>query len=189
MLQFEMSANLRETLGKGAARKMRRNGKTPGIVYGPGMEPISLELDTKTITKLLLNIQRRNAVLSLEVIGPKEKGRRHVIVKEIQSDPITEELTHADFYEIALEKPVTLRVPLVYMGKAKGVDMGGDLVISRDSVTVKGKMLDIPDTIQVDITNLEPGAGMTCQDLEIPASISLVDKPDSVCVAVTQVGV
>jgi large subunit ribosomal protein L25 len=189
MLQFEMSANLRESLGKGAARKMRRNGKTPGIVYGPGMEPISLELDTKTITKLLLNIQRRNAVLSLEVKGAKEKGRRHVIVKEIQSDPITDDLSHADFYEISLEKPVTLQVPLEYKGKAKGVDMGGDLVISRYSVTLKGKILDIPDIIQVDVTGLELGADITCQNLEIPANISLIDKPDSVCVAVTPVGV
>jgi large subunit ribosomal protein L25 len=189
MLQFEMSAKVRETIGKGAAREMRRNGKTPAIVYGQAGKPVSLELDTKITTKLLLTIQRRNAVLSLEIEGDKEKGRRHVVVKEIQSDPIKESLIHADFYEISLEKPVSLQVPLEYKGKAKGVDMGGDLVISNKSVTLKGKILDIPDTIQVDITGLEPGADLTCNDLEIPANVSLLDKPEKVCVAVTLVSV
>jgi large subunit ribosomal protein L25 len=189
MLQFEISANLRETFGKGAARKMRRDGKTPGVVYGPSMEPLSLELDTKTVTKLLLSIQRRNAVLNLEIKGLKKKNRKQVIVKEIQSDPVTDGLAHADFYEISMDKPFTLQVPLVYKGKAKGVDMGGDLVISKSSVTLKGKILDIPDTIEVDVTDLEPGAGVSCQDLTIPANISLLDKQDSVCVAVTPVNV
>jgi large subunit ribosomal protein L25 len=188
MLQFEISANVRESEGKGAMREMRRNGKTPAIVYGPETESIALELDTRIATKLLLDIRRRSAVLTLDIKGGKAASRRHVIVKEIQSDPITDTLTHADFYEISLEKPVTLQVPLEYIGKAKGVDMGGDLVISRNVVTLKGKILDIPDVVQADISGLEPGASLTCNDLEIPANISLLDRLETVCVEVTPVG-
>jgi large subunit ribosomal protein L25 len=187
MLQFDLSANVRQTIGKGAARELRRSGKTPAILYGPETEPVKLELDTKSMTKVLLNIQRRNAVINLGIKG--KKGKRHVLVKEVQANPIKDTLRHADFYEISLETQMALEVPLQYKGKARGVDMGGDLVISRNAITLQGKILDIPDSIEVDVTALDPGDAITCGQLAIPGNVSMLDDAEAVCASVTSVGV
>ncbi|MDA8164141.1 MAG: 50S ribosomal protein L25 [Desulfobacteraceae bacterium] len=186
MLQFEVSASVRRNFGKGAARGLRRDGKTPAVLYGPKTEPISLVIDTKDMTKVLLTIQRRNAVLSLDIEGGS--GKRHVVVQELQSDPINDTLIHADFYEISLDAPMVLEVPLQYKGKARGVEMGGDFVISRHSITLKGKVLDIPDSVEVDVSELDPGAALTCGQLPIPAKVSLVGDAEAVCASVTAVG-
>lgn len=183
MLQFDVSASVRQEFGKGAARELRRSGKTPAVLYGPKTEPVTLALDTKSMTKMLLSIQRRNAVLHLDIDGAE--GKRPVIVKELQVDPIKDTLSHADFYEISLEAPLELTVPLQYTGKARGVEMGGDLVVSRNTVTLKGKPLDFPDSIEVDVTELDPGDAITCGQLAVPANVNLIDDADTVCVAVS----
>ncbi len=70
---------------------------TPAVIYGSGVEPVSLELDTKSFTKTLLGINRRNALINLDVLEGKKKSTRHVVIKELQTDPIRDDLIHADF--------------------------------------------------------------------------------------------
>ena len=81
-----------------------------------------LELDTKPFTKTLLTIQGQNAVISLKIQDAEEKGLHHVLIKELQVDPVKDSLVHADFLEIDLEKEMTLFVPVKFVGKAKGVE-------------------------------------------------------------------
>jgi len=188
MLQYEMAANVRGKFGKGAARTLRAAGKTPAVVYGPKLEPTALELETKPFTKTLIDIQRRNAVINLNIEGGSDKASRQVMIKELQVDPIDNSLIHADFYEISLEKPMTLIVPLKYIGKAKGVDMGGDLEVSVTELPVSGRVMDIPDQIEVDITSLGIGERLTAKDLTVPANITLQVKGDMACVAVMAAG-
>jgi len=90
------------------------------------------------------------------------------------------------FYEISLEAPLVFKVPLRYSGKAKGVDMGGDMTITMTTVTLKGKALDIPDSITIDVTPLGLGAVVTCGDIAVPAEVTLLDKGDSVCVSISE---
>jgi len=189
MLQVNLNANVRTGHGKGAARTLRRAGKTPAVLYGLGTEPVSLALDTKNLTKELLAIHHRNAIVNLDVENDNEKYTKHVLIKEVQVDPLKEVPVHADFCEISLEKPMTLIVPLEYTGKAKGVDMGGEMLISATSVKVKAKPLDIPDSIVVDVTNLNIGDHYAFADLPIPSGVSLVDTSTKPCVAVTTASV
>ncbi|OKY76700.1 MAG: 50S ribosomal protein L25 [Desulfobulbaceae bacterium DB1] len=184
MIQIDVSAQVRKNFGKGAARTLRRSGKTPAVLYGPIRESIALTLDTHSFTKTLLHLQRRNAVLNVEIDTEVGQEKRHVMIKEIQVEPVTNTLEHADFYEIALDKPALFTVPVKYTGKARGVDMGGDMTISVNQVKVKGNPLDIPDEIEVDVTPLGTNEQFTCQDLVLPANVSLVGKKDKVCVAV-----
>ena len=118
MLQFDIDAKTRSTFGKGAARQLRRSGKTPAVLYGAGNQNLPLELETKPFTKTLLTIQAQNAVISLKILDSKDKRVHHVMVKEVQVDPVKDSLVHADFYEIDIEKPLTLSVPLKFTGKA-----------------------------------------------------------------------
>ena len=185
MLQIEMTARVRKTVGKGAARTMRRAGNTPAVIYGSLGAPISLECNTKDLTQGLLSIHRKNAFINLEIDEDGKKTVRQVITREIQTDPIQNNVLHTDFYEISLDKPMEFQVPLKYVGKAKGVDLGGDMTIVKNKVRVSGKLLDIPDLIEVDVAPLGRGAALTCKDLELSAGVSLVTNPDTVCVSIS----
>ncbi|HSR35897.1 MAG TPA: 50S ribosomal protein L25, partial [Desulfurivibrionaceae bacterium] len=176
MLQVEVTAQVRTKFGKGAARTMRRAGQTPAVVYGK-QEAVALELDTHTFTKTLLSIHRKNAVINLAINDGKKQSVKHVLPKEIQTDPLLNSVVHADFYEISLDEPLTFVVPIRYTGKAKGVDMGGDMTILKEKLTLKGKALDIPDAVEVNVTPLGIGDKMTFGDIQLPAGVTMLDAP------------
>lgn len=182
MIQIDVTAQVRDSFGKGASRTFRRDGRIPAILYGPKTEPVALSIDTHSFTKSLLGLQRANAVINLAIEGD---GQKNVMVKAIQVDPVTNALKHADFYELDMNHEYTYTVPVVYTGKAKGVDTGGDMEVHVHSVNVKGKPLSIPDTISVDVTPLKVDEKITVGDLAIPAGVTLLSKAETVCVAVT----
>ncbi len=184
MIQVDVTAQVRTSFGKGAARSLRRTGQTPAIIYGLKTDPIALSLDTRSFTKTLLELQRRNAVVNLEVEGGEGAGKKHVLIKEIQVDPIKDSLKHADFYEISLDVPSAFSVPVNYKGKAAGVDLGGELIVSLTHVSLQANPLDIPDTLELDISSLNIGDSISCKDIQLPANVTLLDDENKVCVAV-----
>ncbi len=184
MLKVDVSATIRTVFGKGAARRLRMNEQTPAVLYAGGADALSLQLESGALYRNLFDIHGRNAVVTLTIDGDVRE-KRHVLVKEIQKNPVTEQLIHVDFIEISLDKPRVFSVPIQYLGKAKGVDKGGVLQAFRTTVKLCGCPLDIPDAIQADITELDQGqAGLTCGDLNIPDNVELIDKRETVCVAV-----
>ncbi len=181
MIQIDVTAQVRENFGKGAARTIRREGRTPAILYGPKTDPVALTLDTHSFTKSLLGLQRRNAIVSLEIEGG---GQKNVTVKDIQVDPVSNALEHADFYELDMDKEYTYSVPVVYSGKAKGVDSGGGMEVYVNAVDVKGKPLSIPDAIEVDVTPLQVDDLITRGELTTPEGVTLLGDAKTVCVTV-----
>jgi large subunit ribosomal protein L25 len=185
MIQQDMTASLRTDFGKGATHQLRKSGLAPAILYGGKMEPIALAMDAKTLTRDLLKLHGHNAVLSLDIEGEKSKMKHYVLIKDIQTDPVTDTVLHVDFLAIELEKEIVMEVPVIYTGTAKGVDMGGILNIMAHTVKIKGLPLDILDEITVDVSALDIGsAGITCADLDIPDNVSLEEELDRVCVSV-----
>lgn len=182
MLQQEMSASVRKDFGKGAMRRLRMAGKTPGIIYGTGREPVALQFETLPLVKQLLKIRRRNAVITLNIEGDSS---RHVLIKELQTDPVRDTLIHADFYEIPLDKSRRFTVDLVVTGAAKGVDVGGILEVVAKTVVVEGNPLDIPDTMEVDVTDLAIDDNFQVSNLAIPENIKMITPADAVCVTIT----
>ncbi|NLZ16886.1 MAG: 50S ribosomal protein L25 [Desulfobulbaceae bacterium] len=184
MLQVDMRAEKRTAFGKGAMRQLRMREATPAVVYSGGLEPLPLKFATAQLFKDLHFIHGRNAVVNLDVAGD-DKGRRHVLVQEIQKDPVSGELLHVDFVEVDLDKPAKFSVPLQYKGTPKGVDLGGDLQVHRTEVQLFGRPLDIPDVIEVDIRALEQGGkGLTYADIAVPAGVEMLSKGGTVCVQV-----
>ncbi|MDO8947049.1 MAG: 50S ribosomal protein L25 [Desulfocapsaceae bacterium] len=181
MLQQEMSASVRTDFGKGAMRRLRMAGSTPAVIYGTGREPVALQLETLPLVKQLLKIRRRNAVITLNIEGDSS---RHVLIKELQTDPVRDTLIHADFYEIPLDKPRQFTVDLVVTGAAKGVDVGGVLEVVSKKVVVEGNPLDIPDTMAVDVTDLAIGDDYLVSNLEIPANLKMITAGNTVCVTI-----
>lgn len=184
MLQVTMETTVRTVFGKGPMRQLRMKEITPANLYSGGAKPVSLQFDTTKLYRNLLFIQGRNAVVTLQVEGDS-KPERHVLIQEVQKEPVSGSLLHVDFKEIDLARVVTFTVPIEYVGKAKGVDLGGELQVHKRSVRLRGCPLDIPDVIKADISPLEQGgAGVTYGDLVVPDKVEMLEKPDTVCVAV-----
>jgi large subunit ribosomal protein L25 len=181
MLQQEMSAVIRKDFGKGPMRQLRIAGNTPAVLYGSGREVLALQLETLPLVKQLLKLQRRNAVITLNIEGDSS---RHVLIKEIQTDPVRDTLIHADFYEIDLNKPRKFTVDLVIKGSAKGIDLGGILEVAANRVDVEGNPLDIPDNIEVDVTDLAIGDSFLVSNLQLPGNIKMLTSADTVCVTI-----
>lgn len=185
MLQQDMNAAVRQDFGKGAAHRLRQSGYAPAILYGKKSEPIALAMEAKALTRDLMRLHGHNVVVTLDIEGEKGKKKHHVLIKDVQTDPITDSILHVDFLEIDLDKEIVLDVPVVYTGTAKGVDMGGILNIMAHTVKIKGMPLAVPDEIIVDVTPLElTSHGITCGDLSIPENVALEDDPHKVCVSV-----
>ena len=184
MIQVDIPAAVRTGFGKGESRRLRMDKKTPAVVYGKGEEALALQFDESTLYKDLLFIHGRNAVVTLDIEGDAA-DRRHVLVREIQKDPVQEKVLHVDFQEIDLDATRKFNVDLRLTGVAKGVDMGGDLTVSKHSVVLQGRPLDIPDEIVADITPLKRGGeGLVCGDLAIPENVEMLDDPAAVCAVV-----
>ncbi len=184
MLQYDLSAQVRNEFGKGSARNLRRAGGTPAVLYGPKTVPVSLKFDTKILTNTLLEMQRRNAVFGLEIDGAT---KRHVMVKEIQTKPVDDTLLHIDFCEVDMDQPMVLDVAIKYSGNAKGVELGGEMNVFHAKVALKGLALDIPDFIEIDVSGLGIGDRLHCGDLAIPDSVEILNDKDETCVVVQEI--
>ena len=185
MFQVEVSAAMRSVSGKGPMRQLRMQGMTPAIVYGGGGEALKLQIDTKILTAKLLEFSRRNTVVSLKIGDEAEKS---VSIGEIQTDPVTDKLIHVDFCEIDLNKKRAYSVPVIYNGTAKGVDLGGDMVVNRNKVVLEGKPLDIPDECVVDVTSLGMGESVTCGEIAIPENVRMVTDTEALAVSIVKPG-
>ena len=185
MLQVEMSASVRNTSGKGPMRQLRMQGITPAVVYGGGGEAVKLELDTKTLMAKLLEFYRHNTVVTLKIEGAPEK---QVMIGEVQTDPVRDTLIHVDFCEIDLEKRRSFTVPVVFTGIAKGVDLGGDMIVGHDKVVLEGRPLDIPNECVVDVTALAIGESIKCGEISIPENVRMVTNADVLAVSIMKPG-
>ncbi len=185
MLQVEISASVRNTSGKGPMRQLRMKGMTPAVVYGGGAEAQKLQLDSKTLMAQLLEFYRKNTIVTLKVEGASEKT---VMVGEVQTDPVRDTLIHVDFCEVDLQKERAFTVPIILKGKAKGVDLGGLLIVGCTQVVLQGKPLDIPDECVIDVTALAIGAEVKCATLNLPENVKLVTDPETVIVSIIKPG-
>jgi large subunit ribosomal protein L25 len=183
MLQVEMSASVRNSSGKGPMRQLRMEGMTPAVVYGAGNEALKLQMDTKSLMAKLLKFYRRNTIVTLNI---ENEGSKSVKVGEVQTDPVRDTLVHVDFCEIDLEKEHSYTVPVVYEGTPKGVDLGGILEISCTKVVLRGKPLDIPDTLTIDIRGLAIGAELKCDAFPAIENVKMVTNPKTIAVTIVK---
>ncbi len=157
----------REGRGKNEANRLRASGKIPGIVYGArkdGEAPlaVSVAVDPKALLKILHSDSGANTLISLTVEGSESR----VMVKEYQLDPVTHALLHADFYQLAMDKAITVTVPIQLKGEARGVKLQGGIVdfVSRQ-IEVETLPTDIPEHIEVDVSELMLGQSIRVRDL------------------------
>ena len=162
-----LEAVKREGRGKNEANRLRAAGRIPAVVYGSkkegkAPEGVALAVDPKAVLRILHSESGANTLINLRVDGSEAR----VMVKEYQLDPVTHQLLHADFYQLAMDKAITVTVPFVLKGESRGVKVQGGIVdfVTRD-IDVQCLPTDIPENIPVDISELMLNQSIRVKDL------------------------
>ena len=177
-----LQAEKRETRGKNEARRLRASGRIPAVVYGAGQAAaIEIAVDPKVLLRILHSESGVNTLIGLQGV---DLGGGKVLVKEYQIDPIDHRLLHADFYAVAMDKAITVTVPVVLRGEAKGVKQQGGIVdfVTRD-LEIECLPGEIPEHIDVDVSELMLHQGVRVRDLPAGKWTAVTD-PDTMIVHV-----
>ena len=148
--------------GKGPAKRMRREGRIPAVIYGKGSEPVVMSIDPLALKKALQTPHKFNTVITVKLDDGTEKL---VLIKDYQQHPVARDVLHVDFAEVKLDQPVTVEVPVVLFGKAEGVVAGGLLTQIRRTATLSCLPRAIPEKIEHDITSLKVNSALHESDL------------------------
>ncbi len=183
-MQFDVKVETREAVGKGSARTLRRQGKIPGILYGQG-ECLALTVDPDEIHKVLHSDSGSNSLLNLSIAKGGKEVKRTAMLRDYQLDPITGALLHADLFEVVMNKPVRVRVPVaVTSGTPVGVAEGGLLQHNMRELHVECLPAQIPAHITVDPSNLKINQGIHVKEVPAPAGVRILDDPDMMVVSI-----
>jgi large subunit ribosomal protein L25 len=159
-----LQAERRSGRGKNEARRLRAQGKIPAVVYGAEKgKAVEIAVDPKALMRILHSESGVNTLIGLQFDG----GDTRVLVKEYQLDPITHKLLHTDFYQVAMDKALTVTVPIVLKGEARGVKQQGGIVdfVNRE-IEIEVLPGDIPENITVDVSELMLNQGLRVRDLQ-----------------------
>src|SRR5207237_2672071 len=185
MAEIVVSATNRADRGKNAARRLRREGLVPAIVYGGKGENLAVAVDPKALQKVLRSEAGRNAILKLDIAG---HGATNAILKSWQVDPIRESFLHADFYRIAMDVAIRVTVPIHVVGEARGVKVdAGILELVVRAMEVECLPGDIPGQIDVEVSDLAINQSLRVSDLKVPEKVNVLLSPDQVVVQVVSV--
>lgn len=184
METVELAVKTRTTTGKSHAKAARRRGSVPANVYGHGMKPISLEVETKRLHQALHTKAGENVLITLKVEGAKLKEST-CLIKEIQHNPVTDEIAHVDFTIISLTEKIEVKVPLVLKNSAEAVGMkeGGVLDHVHHEIEVECLPTQIPERFELDIKGMKIGDAFHIKDLSIPKDVTCKLGPEEVIVA------
>ena len=166
MEKIQLKASIRKKTGNGPARALRRAGEMPAVLYGRNTEPILLSVNIKELEQILKKSNINQLLLDL-VIENGKSVTKSVMIKELQTQPVSRNFLHVDFYEIDMRRKVKVNVPVVTRGKSAGVEVGGILQIIRRELEVLCLPDDIPEAIEIDITDLEIGDSIHVEEIPL----------------------
>jgi large subunit ribosomal protein L25 len=175
----ELTVMAREGVGKSVARRLRRSGKTPGILYG-GPSPVNIAVDPREVFRIIHGHEGSTQLLRVTFAGSKDS--RMVILRDLQLDPVSEDLVHVDLQEVNMDKPIQVTVALHHVGEPIGVrDTQGILEMVLREIQVSCLPANIPEDIKADVSNLAIGDVLTVDELVVPEGVRvLTDKAQAV---------
>jgi len=177
-----MTVENRQDGGKGVARKLRASGRIPGVVYGVGQPPQAISFDGHTF-ETMMRKGTHHGLLRVEFAGSKDSVT--ALAREIQIHPLTRKVLHVDLQRVDMSKPINLSVSITLIGKPEGVrNQGGILEHNLREVEIECRPDSIPDTIEVDVTNLEVGQALHVSDL-VKEGITFLGHPGTTVATVS----
>lgn len=167
-----LPAEARERAGKGASRALRRDGRTPCVIYGGKEEPTLIHVEQKELVKQLMTGHFMNSIVNIEIGGKTVR----TLPKDVAFHPVTDRPTHVDFLRLTGDSKVEVSVPVVFVNEAAspGLKKGGVLNIVRHELELLCPNADIPEEIQVDVTGKEIGDSIHISDVTLPAGVTSV---------------
>ena len=184
MAEVTLEVTRRESTGKEQAKKLRREGKVPAVVYGGHKEPVAITVDRKAVSELVTKSEHGvRSVFLLKMAGTDQQ--RHAMIKEITIDPISRRMKHIDFVRVVMDEKIKVTVPVHTVGTAIGVKEGGLLDFQVRELHVECLPTAIPDSIDVDVTPLGSHDYLRVKDLPLPEGVRVLDDPERVVVGVT----
>ena len=180
MAEVKLKAVKRDDSGKGSARRARAEGLVPAIVYGQGMEPISISVNRREFVTALQTDAGLNVLLNIDVDGSTTTA----LTRAIQTDPVRGILLHADFVKIDLKQEVEVEVPVHVVGEAPGVKEGGVLENPLFTLHVRCLPTNVPESIDADISGLNIGDALRISELSVAEDFQILNDPESVVASV-----
>lgn len=176
-----LSVEVRDPAGSRAARRLRRTGKVPGVLYGGGEEPISFAVDARILRQTLAHA---GAVIDLSFDG---SGGTPVVLKDLVRHPVTGETVHVDLLRVRLDQAIHTTVTIELTGgeRSPGVKEGGVLEQMTREVNIEALPTDIPDSIQHDVSDAQINDTITLAALTVPSGVTLLDDPETVLMTLT----
>ncbi len=170
METMSLNATVRTDFGKGEARKIRRTGSLPAVVYRGGEDALSLTIETAELETIFRKTRNRNTLVKLET----SQGSKVCLVKDVQRHPVSQQIRHIDFFEVDESAEVEVTVKVVPVGTAAGTKQGGRLQVIRRDLKLVCKPADIPAQVEVDVTALEVGSMLRVSELEAPKGCKFI---------------
>jgi large subunit ribosomal protein L25 len=184
--QAKLTVQTRTQVGRNAIKKVRKEGLIPGVIYGVGQEPINLEVNRRQLSTVLAHSSSENILLELEIVDGDNKRSSLAMIQEVQHHPIQRQILHVDFHAVSATEKITAEVPIETIGEPIGVKTNGGLLEHnlRD-LEVECLPGDLPDRIEVDVTNLDINQSIHVKDLKLPPGVEAVMDGDLTVVAVS----
>jgi large subunit ribosomal protein L25 len=178
MHQLTLAAQQRDQKGKGAARKFRKNNQLPAIFYGPNTDPMMLAINYHEFERITKLSGFENTILDLKITSRHGEETRKAMLKDLMMDPVKNNYLHADFYEISMDKEITVDIPIRLVNTPIGVTDGGFLQIMRRELTVSCLPDRLIDSLEIDVAGLEMGDSVHIRDIALPEGIASAEEGD-----------
>ena len=182
MQQKQMNVELRSKTGKGISRQLRRNEMVPGVVYGKGMDPVPVSVKYRELLAAMAGEGGQNNLITLAGGGGLDQTM--AIIADLQRDTLVGTYKHVDLHRINMNEKLRVTVPVVLKGTAAGVKEGGLLDFAHHELHVECLPNNIPDHIEIDITNLKIAHSIHVSEIQLPAGVKVLDNPKTPVVGV-----
>lgn len=178
----KLIAKKRDLEGSSNARRMRHSGNLPGVVYGGGKEPVSVEVNAHELGLILHHHTSESLIIDIELEG---EGDMSVLIKDVQHHPVSSDLVHVDMLRISADQPIHVDIELDLIGEAEGVKAGGTLDQVMHSIGVECLPGDLVESIEVDVSDLGIGKNLHVSDLGLDAKFKLLVDAEAIVCAIS----
>lgn len=180
--QIKLKVDLRSSTGKGVSRKLRAAGLIPGVVYGRDTEPVPVSVVPKELQTAISGEGGINNLITLQCSGHLDQSL--VIIADMQRDPVKGTVRHVDMQRISMKDKIKVNVPVLVVGTAIGVKEGGLLDLDAHTLHIECLPDQIPEHIEIDVSDLQIGQTVHLQDITLPEGIKCLDKPTNPLVSI-----
>ena len=182
MITVELEVFKRESLGKQANKKYRKDGFVPAVIYGKNKENLNILIDPIKLKKLLKNEAGENTIIEMKL--EKSDLKKNVLLKDAHLDTLTSDPLHLDFYEITDGVDVKVSSPLLFEGKPEGVKNGGVIQTLSNEIKIKCLPTNIPNVIEINISDLNIGDTLRVKDIKPMDGIEILSNPESTIISI-----